>query len=425
MRKLVGIGQVLFAQYRKGKRNMSVLKLVLGFLVGIIACGILLALISIRSPILASSNTLATQTDMKVASADSESSEQKVNIDTIAVRDAPKLDVIDLGVDVDPDAPVSALPESNDQALVDDLAALQPSGITIEDIVEPDVGGDLSQVTEPESPIVTEPKPANVLKITGNTLTLGGGSSRLPSVSSGGTAAVDEAPIVKDTTMFAANANAKIDLDTGFISIILVDIGSAGVSQSALLRQTFPFAFAIDGTRSDAGRVAGDYRATGFEVVAFLNEKQVQDITLPDQVADIVNANLSAMPQALAIVDAPSARLQKDRRLFGFMLEAASKESPAILTYKGGLNSASNAAHDAGLQSGVISRYLDETITNSSTVSRAIDRATIDASKNGATIIMAAATPAVIKGIKDWSETSGASKVEFVPVSSAIIRLSQ
>jgi len=58
---------------------MSVLKMVLGFLIGAIACAILLALISIRSPILASSDTLATQKFSEAAAAPKKNSEQTVN----------------------------------------------------------------------------------------------------------------------------------------------------------------------------------------------------------------------------------------------------------------------------------------------------------------------------------------------------------
>ena len=73
-----------------------------------------------------------------------------------------------------------------------------------------------------------------------------------------------------------------VELDTPFLSIILVDIGTAGVSQAELLKQTLPLTFAVDGSRTDAKRVAGDYRAAGFEIIALMNDDQVAELTTAD-----------------------------------------------------------------------------------------------------------------------------------------------
>ena len=400
---------------------MSVLKLVLGFVVGIIACAILLGLISIRSPILADSETLATQKVAEVAISVNENGEQKVNT-----------------------APTEASNVENETQLTNENAAelldtnqstetetdINAQDVQIEsppqDIVVDSIESQPEAQPETPRPVVVEPVPAKVLKRAGNILELGSGSSRLPSVSdtTEGTVAVQEAPIDSVTT-FIANSNPLVELDTPFLSIILVDIGTAGVSQAELLKQTLPLTFAVDGSRTDAKRVAGDYRAAGFEIIALMNDDQVAELTTADAAIEVVQGYFHAVPDALAIVDAPTARLQKNRRILSPVLASLTGDAPGFLTYKGGLGTAAKETQEAGLPTGVITRYLDETYGSPSIIKRAIDRTTIEAAKNGAAILMAVATPSVLQGIAQWADSSAAAKVELVPVSSAMTRQKQ
>ena len=390
---------------------MSVLKLFFGFVVGLIACAILLGLVSIRSPILAGLEMPSQQIGAEVNVAENENSEQTINIELEGAVDINEVDtetalIVENGVSDD------ELEQENNTTNVD--AENSPTSIEAKPVQDE---------PKPQTPVVVEPVPATVLKRAGSTLTLGSGSSRLPSVSSiteGTTAEEDVSTEV--VTIFASNSNPLIELDTPYMSIILVDIGSAGVSQSDLLKETMPLTFAIDGSRSDANRVAGDYRAAGFEIITLLNEDVVADLTTADDAIVTVQAYLDAVPMALAIVDAPSARLQKNRRFFDPVLASIANVSPGFLTYKGGLGTAATATQDAGLPTGVITRYLDETYQSPSIIKRAIDRTTVEAAKNGAAILMAVATPAVLQGIAQWADTSAASKVELVPVSSSMAR---
>jgi polysaccharide deacetylase 2 family uncharacterized protein YibQ len=399
---------------------MSILKLVLGFVLGIFACGILLALISIRSPILANAETLATLKVAQVSSVVEEIGEQKVNIQSENSPNTAKAEILieDLGATLDEalESDIRLTPLESDNV---DVKVAQSDVDNVQQKVQ-------QVVPEPTPPKVVEQVPATVLKRAGNILTLGGGSSRLPSVSDAGVEPKSEqnSPVVQ-TSIFEANSNPLVDLDTPYLSIILVDIGSAGVSQADLLKQTLTLSFAVDGSRSDAGRVAVDYRTAGFEVVSLLNETEAEGVSTTEDAAKIVQPYLDAMPQALAVVDAPAARLQKNRRFLGAVLASIAEDAPGILTYKGGLNTATKAVREAGVPTGAISRYLDETYSSPSLVKRAIERATIDAARDGAAILMAVATPTVLQGLAQWADTNAASKVELVPLSSAMKRQSK
>lgn len=338
---------------------MSVLKMFLGFVLGVFACAILLALISIRSPIIADLETLATKKVAQVSTVVEGECEQKVNIEVSDTQegeiepDVKAKDISeDLVVEID-----DAVEDSIDpaQLKVEGGGAEIPQAPKSEPKIAPKEAETI--ISEASQPKIIKPVPATVLKRVGNTLTLGGGGVRLPSVS----ATSEEADTIEGVTvgqasMFEDNSNPLITLDTPFLSIVLVDIGSGGVSQADLLKQTLPLSFAVDGSRSDAGRVSSDYRAVSFEVVSLLNSIEVEELSTPKDAANAVQSYLAAMPQALAVVDAPGAALQKNRRFLDFVLTPIAKDAPGFLTYKGGLNTASKAALDAGVPTGAITR---------------------------------------------------------------------
>jgi len=229
----------------------------------------------------------------------------------------------------------------------------------------------------------------------------------------------------KPATFFAQNSNDLVELDSPIMSFVLLDLGTQGVPQAELLRQTLPVAYALDGSRSDAPRVAGDYRDAGFEVVAMLSQSDVDGLIIGSQAADVARAYLDAVPDALALIDAPKAKLQKSRRFFGPVLEVLSIGGHGVLSYKGGLSSANSAARSAGLKFGSITRYIGETEKNLDAIARIINRGVLDATQDGAAIILAAATPENLAAIAKWVDSSAATKVTIAPLSSTMVKLSR
>jgi len=309
---------------------------------------------------------------------------------------------------------------------------------------------------EPTTPDVIIAKPASVaprpsaepLGSGGSRLALGAGSSRLPSMSSSGSGSrlildserddavttETEPKAEQPSTAFALNANQSVDLDQPLISFLLLDVGTQGVSQSELLRQTMPIAFAVDGSRSDAGRVSGDYRDAGFEVVAMVSQADVDALIDgagsngwldQTQTRTVLQSYLTAMPDALALLDAPSAKLQKNRRFFGPVFETLAVGGQGVLSYKGGISSAGAAAKAAGLKFGLVSKYIGETEKNMDATVRVINRAALEAAQDGAAIIMAVATPENLDAIKTWGGSSAATKVTIAPLSSSMQKLSR
>jgi polysaccharide deacetylase 2 family uncharacterized protein YibQ len=419
MRKLVGNGQGLFALWLGEIQNMSVLKLILGFIVGSIACGILLALISLKTPILAG-GVPAVSKKMDVAQAEiSQSGEQKVNTDDTAIVENTKVE--NIPKTSEPEAPDDVVDVPAENAVMDQGA--NPQVELDEPADEADEPADEVEVELEEEP--TTQTTTSLFKKAGNTLTLGSGSSRLPSVSDEPSVVQDEQSPTEVLSGFASNANAFYKGEGPILSIILIDVGATGVPQAEMLKQSLPLTFAVNGARSDAGFVTADYRDAGFEVVALLNGTEVTELASGEQAAALVRATLNNIPDAVAFVDDPAASLQKNRRLFSAVLEDVAETGHGVLGYKGGLSSMGQAALDMGLPHGLINRYLDAELTDSNSIGRAIDRATIDAAKDGAAILLATASPEVLKGITDWSNSNGSAKVTLVSVSSAIKRLSR
>jgi polysaccharide deacetylase 2 family uncharacterized protein YibQ len=465
---------------------MSVLKLFLGFLVGLIACAILLGLISIRSPILADVDKLATRKVAQSSAVEEKNSEQSGNIQEDPASDAtnssdqtiqtetaktdevaaveqsdeepasPSAEVQEATV-VEPTKPetmgVPEVAEQNtnelpkaDEATTEVMRKAEPED-TAPKVAEPEVAAvqepeaQVPEVSEPEVQVPETPAPARPqvveLKKEGNTLALGAGSSRLPKISDGTSGSrlkldsetEQDAPTTaiptQEITVFSQNSEEIGDLESPLISIILLDVGATGVTQSALLQQTLPFTFGIDGSRSDAGRVSSDYRDAGFEVVSVLSDTAVDALSSGAEGVALVQNALNNMPDALAVVDGPAAMLQKNKQVFGPVLSALQESGHGILSYKIGLNSAFKEAQKAGIPSGSVFRSIDPEASDASEVQRIMDRVAFEATREGAAIVFAVATETVLQGISDWTGTPVAGTVSLVPVSSAMTKLSR
>lgn len=432
---------------------MSVLKLFLGFLVGLVACAILLALISIRSPILAETDTLATRKVAQSEAVVEEVGEQNGNIsdqsdqnndvseiDATEPMPVPQADgdtITEPDQNTSSDIPAQAPAQDFADETSDPATAQLPDPVVDPSEGQTDTTGDVAQTPDPE-PAAPEPKaPAVVeLKTQGNTLKLGAGSSRLPKISDTSSSSRlklaserDAEPLAPDAaneiTAFGQNATQLVDLDAPLVSVILLDIGALGVPQSDLLRQTLPFTFGVDGSRSDASRVSSDYRNAGFEVVSVLSDTAVDAISTPEQGVALVQSALVNMPDALALMDGASAKLQKSKQVFVPILSELAQNGYGVLSYKIGLNTGFKEARKAGLVSGYIFKTIDQSVTDPSEAVRVMDRAVFEAAREGAAIVYAVATKPIVDGILDWSQQPGANTVTFAPVSSAMTKLSR
>src|SRR6056297_1664967 len=99
------------------------------------------------------------------------------------------------------------------------------------------------------------------------------------------------------------------------IAVILIDEPDERLDIETLTRFTFPVAFAIDPSRPDAAERAAIYRDAGFEVL-MLASVIPEGATATDTEVALAAAR-ARVPEAIALMDTPEARVQSERVVLG------------------------------------------------------------------------------------------------------------
>ncbi len=355
-----------------------------------------------------------------------------------------------------PDLPEMNVEPAQDQSDTDDgVIILELSDGSSEDEAQPTV-----QPVEVESPEVDEQDAsqdeAPVLKLdlgnnTGEEATDEGGDSlfssqsgsdapetsvetpviRLPSIRAEEDEVVPEiklelgdedasgAPLIQLGAL-ARNSRPFIAVDDKpLMAIVLVDIGEEGLGQEGLSTFSFPVTIALDPTRTDPASSAPAYRAAGLEVL--VQAPQMASDVTPEDVASQIASLVSAVPQAIGIVDAAQAGFGSNRRLIGHAINVLNEGGHGLLTYDRGLNTALQMAEKEGLPAGTIFRTIDADQEDAETIKRYLDRAAFRAGQEGHVIMIGHSYSETVTAIFTWVQENRAESVTLAPVS-AILR---
>lgn len=216
--------------------------------------------------------------------------------------------------------------------------------------------------------------------------------------------------------------------DRPLLSIILVDIGSEGVSRDALRALQVPVTFAVEANMVGAADVSRNYRALGFETLAMM--PSVGDLVFDkgDAAFDLdrnIGALLGAVPAAVGLVDRIDGPLPLDANLTRSTLAALQVTGHGLITHRSrGLNQVDRQARSVGVPSAAITRVIDARPGKQS-VRVALDRAVLDASKLGASVVIGRTDTETTTALMSWILGPGGKSVLLAPVSASIERLSR
>ncbi len=257
-----------------------------------------------------------------------------------------------------------------------------------------------------------------------------GSGLNLPSIS-GGTENDPEANLDQDVVLLGAlqrNAVAFEATDKPLMSVILLDIGADGLAADTLIKLTIPASFALPVEGDQPRAKAQIFKSAGFEVLALSPRSVEMSLSgglSQDQVSTTLDKIFSIMPEAIGLIDRPAADLQKDRKLAKAVIESFRISGHGLVTYNKGLNSVPREAGLANVAAGNVFRILDENGENPSIIERYLNRAALDARREGHVIVMGTTAPETVTAIVNWSLSSKARAVVFAPVSASLLQAVQ
>jgi uncharacterized protein len=211
--------------------------------------------------------------------------------------------------------------------------------------------------------------------------------------------------------------------DKPLMSIILVDAGDKGLDKDVLLTFSFPVTFALDASAVDATADAKDFARKGFEVLAMAptGDVKLEQAENDADVAAVLNGIFAGLPQAVGLIDAVSADIQQSPELAKQVIAGLRSSGHGLLTYDIGLNSTDKKAGDAGVYSGTVFRVLDGEGEKAATIKRYLNRAVLEAGKDGHVIVLGRTYPETVTALFSWALSSKSSTVALAPVSASLL----
>lgn len=253
-----------------------------------------------------------------------------------------------------------------------------------------------------------------------------GNSARLPSIGAGESSAVAAAPDtpVSDSSLpalqrFAAPVDSDSDLPK--MSIVMIDDGTGPLGPDTLDGFPFPVTFALDPTKPGAAARMTAYRALGYEVAALVG---LPDAAQPSDVEQILGGAIAAVPEAVALIEAPDGGLQADRSVTEQATRFAADSGHGLVFLPNGLNTAQAIAQRETVPALSILRDFDGDGQDARTKRRFLDGAAFRARQDGAVVMLGRLTPDTLSALVLWSLQDRASSVSMVPVSTLLLEQS-
>jgi polysaccharide deacetylase 2 family uncharacterized protein YibQ len=250
-----------------------------------------------------------------------------------------------------------------------------------------------------------------------------GNSSRLPSIgASDDSAPAQEAPVIGNETSlpplqrFAAPVDSDPDLPK--MSIIMIDDGTGPLGPDTLEGFPFPVTFALDPAQPGASDRMSAYRALGYEVATLV---AVPPAAQPTDVEQILGGAIAALPESVALIEAPGGGLQADRAVTEQATSFVAESGHGLVFLPNGLNTAQAIAQREDVPALSILRDFDGEGQDARTKRRFLDGAAFRARQDGAVVMLGRLTPDTLSALVLWSLQDRASSVSMVPVSALLL----
>ncbi len=255
-----------------------------------------------------------------------------------------------------------------------------------------------------------------------------GNSARIPSIS-GDTA---EAPTTAPADTPDADASlpplrrfaVSVDSDPSLpqMSIVMIDDGTGPLGPETLDTFPFPVTFALDPGHPDAAARMSAYRALGYEVAALV---ELPPAAQPTDVEQILAGAVAALPEAVALIEAPGGNLQSVRDNTEQATSFAADSGHGLVFLPNGLNTAQAIARGEGVPAVSILRDFDGEGQDARTKRRFLDGAAFRARQDGSVVMLGRLTPDTLSALLLWSLQDRAASVAMVPVSAVLIDRSE
>lgn len=206
------------------------------------------------------------------------------------------------------------------------------------------------------------------------------------------------------------------------MAIVLLDDGSGPMGPDTLDNFPFPVTFALNPAQSGAASRMMAYRSLGYEVATIA---RLPDGAQPADVEQILAGALAAVPESVALVEAPQGGLQSDRSSIEQTAAFVADSGHGLVFLPNGLNTAEAIARRENVPVASVLRDFDGDGQDARTKRRFLDGAAFRARQDGSVVMLGRLTPDTVSALLLWSLQDRASSVAMVPISAILTQPSE
>jgi polysaccharide deacetylase 2 family uncharacterized protein YibQ len=252
--------------------------------------------------------------------------------------------------------------------------------------------------------------------------------SRLPTIGESSAPELAETEAAEQTQdtrppleRFAADVGA-VDPSLPRMAIVLLDDGTGPLGPETLDNFPFPVTFALDPGQPDPATRMAAYRARGYEVATLAT---LPPGAQPTDVEQILAGALAAVPESVALIEAPGGGLQSDRASTEQTAAFVAESGHGLVFLPNGLNTAEAIARRENVPAVSILRDFDGDGQDARTKRRFLDGAAFRARQDGSVVMLGRLTPDTVSALLLWSLQDRAASVTMVPVSAILSKTAE
>lgn len=240
-------------------------------------------------------------------------------------------------------------------------------------------------------------------------------TNRLPSVGDAAEEDSGDATVQSPLEQFASSYTAEEGKP--LMAIVLIDDGESDLGVDALADFPYPLTFAVNAGVADAEARMQTYRDKGFEVLALAS---LPDGATASDAEVAMSAYLSAIPEAVGVLEAPDVSLQGSREVSDQVTKIVQASGHGLILQSNGLNTAQKLARREGIPSATVFRDFDSKDQKAGVIRRFLDQAAFKAGQEGGVIMQGRLRAETISALLIWGLADRASRVALVPVSAVL-----
>ena len=245
----------------------------------------------------------------------------------------------------------------------------------------------------------------------------GESASRLPSIGEAAPAEPTPAPEAAPSELsplerYAVPAEAEDGAPR--MAIVLIDDGTGPLGPDTVGEFPFAVSFAIPASHPDAAATAQGYRDAGFEVLAIAGVPEGAQAT---DVEVTLEGSLGAVPEAVAVMEAPGDGLQATRAISEQAAQYLGASGHGLLMQPKGLNTGEALARREAVPTVTVFRDFDGEGQDPRVMRRFLDQAAFKARQEGAVVMLGRLRADTVSALLLWGLQDRASSVALVPIS--------